>query len=98
MKEYNNEYVIIRSDRAGIFAGNIESRNGQEVILKNARRLWYWDGACSISQLAVDGTLRSNDCKFTVTVEKIEIFGVIEIIPCTEKAEQSIKKVINWKK
>jgi len=98
MKKYNNEYVIIRSDRAGIFAGNIESRNGQEVILKNARRLWYWDGACSISQLAVDGTLRPKDCKFTVTVEEIEIFGVIEIIPCTEKAEQSIKKVINWEK
>jgi len=98
MKNYNGEYVIVRADRAGVFAGNIESREGQEVVLNNARRLWFWDGACSISQLAKEGTVSPNDCKFTVTLDKIEIFGVIEIIPCTEKAKKSILEVTEWKK
>jgi hypothetical protein len=98
MKQYNNEYVIIRADRAGVFAGNIESREGQEVLLKNARRLYYWDGACSLSQLAKEGTKSPNQCIFTVTLASIEILGVIEIIPCTAIAESTIKGVKEWKK
>jgi hypothetical protein len=98
MKQYNNEYVIIRADRAGVFAGNIESREGQEVLLKNARRLYYWDGACSLSQLAKEGTKSPDQCNFTVTLASIEILGVIEIIPCTAIAESSIKGVKEWKK
>lgn len=50
------QYYIIRSDRAGVFFGNIKERNGNEVSLTNVRRSWYWDGACSLSQLAVEGT------------------------------------------
>lgn len=42
-KNYNEEYVIVRGDRSGVFAGNIVERNGQEVKLKNCRRIWYWD-------------------------------------------------------
>ena len=91
------QYYIIRADRAGVFFGQIESRNGDEVTMKNVRRIWYWDGANSISQLAVDGTAKPNNCKFTVTVEQMTILGVIEIIPCTEKATKSITAVKEWK-
>lgn len=91
------QYYIIRADRAGVFFGQIESRNGDEVTMRNVRRIWYWDGANSISQLAVDGTAKPNNCKFTVTVEQMTILGVIEIIPCTEKATKSIMAVREWK-
>lgn len=97
MKEYKGKYCVVRGDMSGVFAGNVESRNGQEVIIKNVRRLWYWDGACSISQLAKDGTAKPDRCKFTVTVDEIELLDVIEIIECTEKAEKSIKEVSEWK-
>lgn len=60
-----NKKVIIRGERSGIFFGTIVERNGREVKLSNCRRLWYWSGAASISQLAVDGTVKPNDCKFT---------------------------------
>jgi hypothetical protein len=90
-------YVIVRGDRSGVFAGNLGERTGQEVTLHNCRRLWYWDGAASLSQLAVDGTKKPRDCKFTVTVESIVILDVIEIIPCTGAAEASIKAVREWK-
>ena len=93
-----NQKVIIRADRAGVFFGTLKEKNGSEVTLTDCRRLWYWDGAASISQLAVDGTTKPYDCKFTVTVPEIVILGVIEIIPCTDKAIKSIEGVKEWKR
>lgn len=90
--------VIVRGDRSGVFFGTLMNRNGQEVKLSNCRRLWYWDGAASISQLAVDGTTCPENCKFTVVVPEIEILDAIEIIPCTEKAVKSIESVLVWKR
>ncbi len=93
-----NKKVIIRADRAGVFFGTLKEKNGTEVVLTDCRRLWYWSGAASISQLAVDGTSNPRDCKFTVTVPKIIITGVIEIIPCSEQAIKSIEGVKEWKR
>lgn len=89
--------VIIRADRAGVFFGTLKEKTGSEVTLTDCRRLWYWHGAASISQLAVEGTVRPNDCKFTLVVPIITILGVIEIIPCTDKAAESIENVDVWK-
>ena len=89
--------VIVRSDRAGVFYGEIVSRTGSEVEMKNCRRLWYWNGAASLSQLATEGVKCPKDCKFTVTVEQATILGVIEIIPCTKEAVKSIDSVEVWK-
>lgn len=98
MKEnLKGKYVIVRGDRSGVFFGILENQNKQEVELKQCRRLWYWDGACSISELALNGTAQPNDCKFTVTIDEILIIDGIEIIPCTEKAIESIKGVKEWK-
>lgn len=96
-KKMDERYYIIRADRAGVFAGNIKSRDGDEVTLVNARRLWYWEGAASLSQLAVEGVKMPNNCKFTITVPEITVLGVIEIIPCTNVAEENIKRVKEWK-
>ena len=60
----DNRYYIVRADRAGVFAGHIKSREGQEVTMTDARRLWYWDGAASLSQMAVEGVKKSQNCKF----------------------------------
>jgi hypothetical protein len=46
--------VIVRTYTAGVFMGDLESRTGQEVVLTNARRIWYWSGAASLSQLAME--------------------------------------------
>jgi len=91
-------YCIVRTYSAGVFAGYVESRNGQEAVIRNSRGLWYWDGACGLSQLAVDGTSKPDNCKFTVVVDKRELVQVIEIIPCTEKARKNIQAVSIWKK
>lgn len=93
----NEKYYIVRGDRSGVFAGNIKERNGKEVLMNNARRLWQWEGACSISELAKNGTSNPNNCKFTVVVEELLVLDAIEIDTCTSKAEKSIKEVKEWK-
>ena len=89
--------VIIRGDRSGVEFGELVEQNGSVVTLKNARRLWYWAGAASLSQLAMDGTKKPQNCKFTVTVSSITILDAVEIIPCTDKAIESIGEVAGWK-
>ena len=88
---------IVRTDRAGVFFCEIKERRGSEADLINARRIWYWDGAASLSQLATEGVTKPQNCKFTVTVDSCTVLGVIEIIPCTEKAVKSINGVKVWK-
>ena len=97
MENLIGKKVIIRGDRSGVFFGTLAERNGREVTLNNCRRLWYWDGAASISQLAVEGTAKPKDCKFTMTVESIVILDAIEIIPCTDQSINSIESVSVWK-
>ncbi len=95
-----SNYVIIRSYGAGVFFGELVSKEplGDKLIveLRNCRRLWRWSG-CSLSQVATDGYVDINNCKFTVTVDAITVSSVIEIIPCTEKAINRIKSVPEWK-
>jgi hypothetical protein len=91
-------WVIIRTYSAGVHFGMLHKRDGKEVVLKNARRIWYWDGAASLSQLAVDGTSKPENCKFPTEVPEITLTEAIEIIPCTQKAVESIHSVKVWKK
>ena len=90
--------VLVRADRAGVFVGNLKSKDGSEVVLTDARRLWYWSGAASISQIAIDGVSDPVTCKFPESVSEILIMGVIEILPMTDKAIRSINGVAAWKK
>ena len=90
--------VIVRCNRAGVFYGTLSEKEGQEVELKDCRRIWYWDGAASLHQLAAEGTTAPSDCKFTMRVESIVLLEAIEIIPCTDKAIESIEDVEEWKR
>ena len=91
------KYVIVRTYSAGVFAGSLVSRDGKEVQLADARRLWYWAGAASLSQLAVDGTSKPTECKFPIAVPSVTLTEAIEILDVTPKAETSIKGVPVWK-
>ena len=89
-------YVIIRGDRSGVQIGYLESQEGREVILLKARRVYCWYGAATLTGLAVQGTSRPSECKFTCEIEKIKILDAIEVIPVTEAAKQTIKSVAIW--
>jgi hypothetical protein len=89
---------IVRTYSAGVFLGTIKERNGKEVLLENARRIWYWDGAATLSQLANDGTSKPQSCKFPAAVSEVLLTEAIEIIPATKAAIASIATVPVWKK
>jgi hypothetical protein len=91
------KYVIVRTYSAGVFAGHLVSRTGQEVVLTNARRLWYWKGAASLSQLAMEGVKYPADCKFPCPVDRVELLQAIEILDVTDVAKKIIEDVPVWK-
>lgn len=95
MKE---QYYIVRTEKAGVFFGKIKERKPYEVTMTNVRKLWYWDGAAAVEQLAVDGTNSAENCKFTITVEEMVIANPIQIIPCTDKAAKILSEVKEWKR
>ena len=90
-------YVVVRSRDAGAFLGRLVRRNGSEVELADARRLWYWDGAASLSQIANEGVSKPNQCKFPPAVAHIVILGACEIITATPTAVKSIQAVPAWR-
>lgn len=91
-----NKYFIVRADRAGVFFGQIKERSADEVTMTNVRKLWYWDGACAVEELATNGTKKPGACKFTLTIPEMIIANPIQIIPCTDKAIESINGVKVW--
>ena len=92
-----NKYVIVRGDRSGVFAGELVSQDGQQVVLRNVRRLWRWQGATECLQIATEGVKRPKDCRFTLVADSIKLLDAIEIIPATAEAEAIIKAVPVWK-
>ena len=89
-------YVIVRTCSAGVFAGYLKSREGKEVVLFNARRIWYWEGASSLSQLAMEGTKKPDKCKFPCEVSKVELTEAIEVLEVSKVAQTSIMGVPVW--
>lgn len=92
----DKKYKIVRTYSAGVFAGYIESQNGKHIIMNNARRLWYWEGAASLSQLAMEGVKYPNKCKFPCEVDRVELLEAIEILDTTKEAQDSIARVPVW--
>jgi len=96
------ERCIIRSYGAGVFFGYVKEQkaelNGVNIILCKAKRIHYWDGACSLTQLALEGTKSPQNCRITDAVDEQFIANVIEIIPLTQKASKNLDEVAIWKK
>lgn len=93
---------IVRSYGAGVFFGYVKEiraeLNGVNVVLLKAKRIHYWSGACSLSQLAIDGTKDGGNCRITEPVDEQFVANVIEIIPVTKAAAENIDGVPVWKK
>lgn len=97
-KKDNLTYCIVRTYSAGVFAGWYEIEKLAKVgVVHDARRIWCWDGACSLSQLAREGTKKPEACKFSVHADEY-LTEIIEVLPCTEEAKKSIEGVKEWKR
>ena len=76
-------FVLIRTFSAGVHFGTLISREGQEVHLSNARRLWSWNGALSLSEVASKG-IKLAESKVSVPVDEIILTQAVEIIPISK--------------
>ena len=102
MKAAKGKQVVIRATNAGVFYGTLVGTECQEgtVIaeLKDVRRVWYWCGAATLSQLTEEGVKNPGSCKFSMPVKKQYVIDVIEILELTPEAKKSLDAVVDWKK
>ena len=96
IEQPKGNYVVVRTYSAGVHAGYLKSREGKEVVLTNCRRLWYWKGAATLSQVAGSGIVNPDACKFPAAIAEITLTEAIEVIPCTDKAKSIIEGVKEW--
>lgn len=83
--------AIVRTYSAGVWFGEIAEKSGNEVIVKNARRMWKWWAAegISLSAVAIHG-VKQSESKIVEAVPSVWL-EAIEIIPCTPIAISSIE-------
>ena len=84
-------YCIIRCSGAGVHAGFVRRRDGEEVELLNSRRLWRWYGK-TLSGLAIEGSFAPDQCKYADEIPEITLLGACEIIPCSDAGIKSIRE------
>jgi hypothetical protein len=92
-------YVIVRCRDAGVHAGEFVSHPADRtVVLRNSRRLWYWDGAASLSELAVHGAKNAANCRFGVLIQpNISLLDACEIIVCQSAGQGMIVQCPEWR-
>ncbi len=91
------KYYIVRGQSSGVFFGKIVKREGQEVQMADARRLWRWNGATECCQLAAEGVKTYDGNKVTMPVSEVTILDAIEIHSCSDMAAASLSGVPVWK-
>lgn len=85
-----NTYVVVRTFSAGVHIGTLVSRNGQEVELENARRIWSWRGANTLHEIALHGV--GDGSRISESVPKILLTQAIEVIPCSEESRANLDR------
>ena len=84
------KYVIARCYSAGVHAGTVVSVDGENVILKDSRRLWSWIAKDGIALSGVAQAGIKPDCKIDTLNPEIALTGVCELIPCSAASKESI--------
>jgi len=86
--------VIVRTYSAGVFFGYLRRRAGKEVDLVRARRIWYWKGANTLSEIALHGVGAGSKIAEPVTVMLTE---AVEIIECSKEGTANLEEA-TWTK
>jgi ferredoxin-fold anticodon binding domain-containing protein len=81
-------HVVVRTFSAGVHIGVLAEVEGQAVVLTNARRLWAWSGAFTLSEIAVTG-IKPSESRLSTNVPEILLIQAIELIPTSAAARSS---------
>ena len=88
--------IIARIDRAGVFHGTLAAKDAETTTMTDVRRIYYWQGALSVTDMSVTGL---NAGKVTVPAKCVEFetAKVLELLECTDEANRSIEGIEPWK-
>lgn len=93
-------YVIVRCTQAGVHAGFLEKQTKDHLILRDARRIWYWNGAASISEIAVYGlnpNKTGSKIAAVVPTTQLRQSDICEVNACTATGEASVRGAAEWR-
>ena len=85
------KFCIARCYSAGVHAGTVAAVDGDKVIMHNSRRLWYWQAKAGVALSGVAQAGIRDASKVDAMNPEIYLTGVIELIPCTDTAKESIE-------
>lgn len=95
------EYVIARCRDAGVHAGYLVSTSATHTVLRDARRIWYWTGAASLSEIAVYGLnpQKSQGSKIAAPVKSVRLrdSDICELTVCTDEGRASVTGAPVWR-
>ncbi len=91
-----NKRVIARIDRAGVFHGTLDYIDNEIIRLKDTRRIYYWNGALSVTDMAAKG-LTGGRISIPVTTVEFLSDKIVEINECSDEATKSIEAIKPWK-
>lgn len=91
-------FAIVRCRNAGVHAGEVISRNGGVLTLRNSRRLWRWWSKATLSELAQEGPVKISENRYGCVLPSLDLTesDVCEVIPCTAAAKSAILAVPVW--
>ena len=82
------KHVVVRTFSAGVHIGMLTEVEGQAVVLTNARRLWKWGGAFTLSEVATTG-IEPSESRLSLSVPEILLIQAVELIPTSVAARKS---------
>lgn len=86
------QHCVVRTFSAGVHIGEVAAKEGTNVLLRNARRLWKWNGAFTLSEVATKGVSKQGS-RMAVSLPLIELTEAVELIPTTEEARATFDAI-----
>lgn len=86
---YIGKHCVVRTYSAGVHLGTIKSVEGSQVILDDVRRLWKWEGAFTLNEVANTGVAKTS--RIAAEIPTISLSDMIELIPTSEKARKTFE-------
>ncbi|MCK4500930.1 hypothetical protein KAU11_10550 [Candidatus Babeliales bacterium] len=96
--ENKTKYSILRCDKAGTYIAIVGNTKNGKTELLNARKIYYWEGANTVEDIATFGTVRPEGCRLTVTIKSIIVRSsdIYEEIIATEEATRVLLGIKDW--
>ena len=86
----SKDLVLVRTLSAGVHVGELVSKDGPEVTLANAHRIWRWRGANTLNELALRGASMDAFTRISESVTEIILIEAIEIIAISDAAVKNL--------